>query len=100
MKLNDFLNNPNLLPWLIPVGPLLAFFIITLITNRAQLVPGTSPEYADHNHPGYPGIGSTGSDALQPDRDDYRRHDWASAVAWYYQPEVVGPSLIWNGAFR
>src|ERR1041385_6094442 len=56
MNLNDFLSNVNLIPWLIPVGPLLAFFIITLATNRARLVPGTSPEYADHNHPAYPGL--------------------------------------------
>ncbi|MEO8612591.1 MAG: NADH-quinone oxidoreductase subunit L [Chloroflexota bacterium] len=54
--LNDFLNNVNLLPWLIPVGPLLAFFIITLITNRSKMVPATSSEYSDHNHPGYPGL--------------------------------------------
>jgi len=56
MTLNDFLRDVNLLPWLIPVGPLLAFFVITLITNRAKLVPATSSEYHDHNHPGYPGL--------------------------------------------
>jgi NADH-quinone oxidoreductase subunit L len=56
MNLNDFLSNANLIPWLIPVGPVLAFFIITLATNRARLVPGDSPEYADHHHPSYPGI--------------------------------------------
>jgi len=56
MNFNDFLNNANLTPWLIPVGPVLAFFIIALATNRARLVPGTSPEYADHNHPSYPGL--------------------------------------------
>src|SRR5690554_4109273 len=50
------INDPNLLPWLIPVGPLLAFFIITLITNRSKSVPATSAEYSDHNHPGYPGL--------------------------------------------
>ncbi|MBI1282048.1 MAG: NADH-quinone oxidoreductase subunit L [Anaerolineaceae bacterium] len=49
-------GNPNLLPWLVPLGPLLAFFIITLLTNRAKIVPATSPEYADHNHPGYFGL--------------------------------------------
>ena len=54
--LNDFLNNVKLLPWLIPVGPLLAFFIITLITNRSKMVAATSSEYADHNHPAYPGL--------------------------------------------
>jgi NADH-quinone oxidoreductase subunit L len=56
MTLNDFLTNINWLPWLIPVGPVLAFFIITLITNRAKLVAATSSEYQDHNHPGYPGL--------------------------------------------
>jgi NADH-quinone oxidoreductase subunit L len=56
MTFNDFLTNHDLMPWLIPVGPLLAFFIITLITNRAKLVPGTSDEYHDHNHPAYAGI--------------------------------------------
>jgi NADH:ubiquinone oxidoreductase subunit 5 (subunit L)/multisubunit Na+/H+ antiporter MnhA subunit len=56
MSLNEFVSNPNFLPWLIPVGPLLAFFIITLVTNRAKMVPATSSEYADHNHPGYPGL--------------------------------------------
>jgi NADH-quinone oxidoreductase subunit L len=49
-------TDPNFLPWLIPVGPLLAFFIITLATNRVKWLPGTSSEYADHNHPAYPGI--------------------------------------------
>ncbi len=49
-------GNPNLLPWLVPLGPLLAFFIIMLLTNRAKIVPATSPEYADHNHPGYFGL--------------------------------------------
>jgi NADH-quinone oxidoreductase subunit L len=39
MTLNDFLSNPNLLPWLIPVGPLLAFFVIILLTNRGRLAP-------------------------------------------------------------
>lgn len=56
MNFNDFVSNPNLLPWLIPVGPLLAFFVITLATNRAKLVPATSHEYTDHNHPAYKGL--------------------------------------------
>src|SRR5690349_5892508 len=56
LMLNDVLNNVNYLPWLIPVGPLLAFFIITLITNRSKMVPATSSEYNDHNHPAYPGL--------------------------------------------
>ncbi len=50
----DF-SNPNFLPWLIPVGPLLAFLIITLATNRSKLVPATSPEYGGH-HPDYNGM--------------------------------------------
>ncbi|MCB9452781.1 MAG: NADH-quinone oxidoreductase subunit L [Anaerolineaceae bacterium] len=55
MNLNDFLSNPDLLPWLIPVGPLLAFFIIMLATNRAKLIPATSHEYGGH-HPDYDGM--------------------------------------------
>ena len=54
MDLN-FFNDPNVLPWLIPVGPLLAFFIITLATNRAKLIPATSEEYGGH-HPDYDGM--------------------------------------------
>lgn len=51
----DFLT-PNFLPWLIPVGPLLAFFIITLATNRSKMVPATdSHEYGGH-HPDYDGM--------------------------------------------
>ncbi len=53
MEIN--LNDPNFLPWLIPVGPLLAFLIITLITNRSHMVPATSHEYAGH-HPDYDGM--------------------------------------------
>ncbi len=49
------LNDPNVLPWLIPVGPLLAFAIIVLLTNRSKLVPATSHEYAGH-HPDYDGM--------------------------------------------
>ena len=45
----------NYLPWLIPAGPLLAFFIITLITNRSKMVPATSHEYGGH-HPDYDGM--------------------------------------------
>ena len=52
----DFLNDPNFLPWLIPVGPLLAFAIITLATNRSRLVPATDKhEYGGH-HPDYDGM--------------------------------------------
>ncbi len=52
----DFLNDPNLLPWLIPVGPLLAFLVISLVTNRSKLVPATDHhEYGGH-HPDYEGM--------------------------------------------
>lgn len=47
--------DPNFLPWLVPVGPLLAFLIITLATNRAKLVPATSHDYGGH-HPDYNGM--------------------------------------------
>ena len=52
----DFLNDPNVLPWLIPAGPLLAFLIITLITNKAKLVAASDHhEYGGH-HPDYDGM--------------------------------------------
>ena len=52
----DFLNDANLTPWLIPAGPLLAFLIITLLTNRSKLVPATDQhEYGGH-HPDYEGM--------------------------------------------
>ena len=52
----DFLNDPNALPWLIPAGPLLAFLIITLLTNKSKLVPATDQhEYGGH-HPDYNGM--------------------------------------------
>lgn len=51
----DFWNDPNLLPWLIPAGPLLAFLIITLLTNRARLIPATDHQYGGH-HPDYEGL--------------------------------------------
>ena len=52
----DFFNDPNALPWLIPAGPLLAFLLITLITNKSRLVPATDHhEYGGH-HPDYDGM--------------------------------------------
>ncbi|MBK9124497.1 MAG: NADH-quinone oxidoreductase subunit L [Chloroflexi bacterium] len=52
----DFLNDPNFLPWLIPVGPLLGFLIIVLATNRSRWVPATDRhEYGGH-HPDYNGM--------------------------------------------
>jgi NADH-quinone oxidoreductase subunit L len=52
----DFLNDSHALPWLIPAGPLLAFLIITLITNKAKMVPATDHhEYGGH-HPDYDGM--------------------------------------------
>lgn len=48
----EFLT-PDFLPWLIPVGPLLAFLIITLATNKSKMVPATDHhEYGGH-HPDY-----------------------------------------------
>ena len=49
MDLNAFMSNPNFLPWLIPVGPLLAFLIITLLTNRSHLIPASSEEYGERH---------------------------------------------------
>ena len=49
MDLNSFISNANYLPWLIPVGPLLAFLIITLLTNRSKLVPASSEEYGERH---------------------------------------------------
>jgi NADH-quinone oxidoreductase subunit L len=48
-------SDPNLLAWFIPVGPLLAFFVIMLVTNHAKMIPATSPEYGGH-HPDYDGM--------------------------------------------
>ena len=57
MDLNLFLTDKNWMPWLIPLGPLLAFAIITLITNRSRLMPATSHDYSgDGQHPEYPGL--------------------------------------------
>jgi NADH-quinone oxidoreductase subunit L len=53
--MNFNINDPNFLPWLIPVGPLLGFLIITLLTNRSRLIPATSPQYGGH-HPDYNGM--------------------------------------------
>ncbi len=51
----DFLT-PDFLPWLIPVGPLLAFLIITLATNKSKMVPADDHhEYGGH-HPDYDGM--------------------------------------------
>ncbi len=56
MTVMDFLNDPNALPWLIPAGPLLAFLIITLLTNKSKLVPASDHhEYGGH-HPDYDGM--------------------------------------------
>lgn len=47
--------DPNFLPWLIPVGPLLAFVIISFATNRAKMKPATDHDYGGH-HPDYDGM--------------------------------------------
>ena len=50
------LSDLNTLPWLIPLGPLLAFLVITIITNKGRLVPATDHhEYGGH-HPDYDGM--------------------------------------------
>ena len=52
----EVFNDPNALPWLIPAGPLLAFLIITLLTNKSKLAPANDPhEYGGH-HPDYDGM--------------------------------------------
>ncbi len=48
-------TDPNYLLWLIPVGPLLAFVIISVITNRARMLPATDHHYGGH-HPDYDGM--------------------------------------------
>lgn len=53
--MNINFTDPNFLPWLIPMGPLLAFVIISLATNRAKLQPATSHDYGGH-HPDYDGM--------------------------------------------
>ena len=55
MSLNEILADPNTLPWLIPVAPLLAFFIISILSNKVKLVAATDHEYGGH-HPDYEGM--------------------------------------------
>ncbi len=55
MDLNALISNPDTLAWLIPVGPILAFLIISLLTNRSRMIPATSHEYGGH-HPDYDGM--------------------------------------------
>lgn len=58
MDLSLFLTDRNWIPWLIPAGPLLAFLVITLLTNRSRLMPATSHDYSgDGQHPEYPSLG-------------------------------------------
>ncbi len=52
----DFFNDPNILPWLIPAGPLLAFLVITLLTNKSKLVPATDHHQYGGHHPDYDGM--------------------------------------------
>ncbi len=51
----NILADMRLLPWFIPAGPLLAFFLIMLISNRARMLPATDHEYGGH-HPDYEGM--------------------------------------------
>lgn len=46
----------NYLPWLIPVGPLLAFAIITLITSRSVWVRADDAHHYGGHHPDYDGM--------------------------------------------
>ncbi|MGB1286558.1 MAG: NADH-quinone oxidoreductase subunit L [Aggregatilineales bacterium] len=48
--------DPNIMPWLVPAGPLLAFLIISFFTNRSKLVSADDHhEYGGH-HPDYDGM--------------------------------------------
>ncbi len=47
----QFFTDPNFQPWLIPLGPLLAFIIITLATNRAKLAPSGDMVYGGFRPP-------------------------------------------------
>ena len=47
----NFFTDPDLQPWLIPIGPLLAFLIITLATNRAKLTPSGDMVYGGFRPP-------------------------------------------------
>lgn len=51
----DF-NSLDFLPWLVPVGPLLAFLIISFATNRAKSEPAKSLVYGGF-HPPYGDMG-------------------------------------------
>ncbi|MGB7341672.1 MAG: proton-conducting transporter membrane subunit [Phototrophicaceae bacterium] len=64
----------NLMPWLIPLGPLSAFALISLITlvlwlvrqvtgSQGNMIPASDHHYHDHNHPDYDGMDV----AYQPD---------------------------------
>jgi NADH:ubiquinone oxidoreductase subunit 5 (subunit L)/multisubunit Na+/H+ antiporter MnhA subunit len=48
-------SDPNLMLWLVPIGPLLAFLVISIITNRARMLPATDHHYGGH-HPDYDGM--------------------------------------------
>ncbi|MBL8116362.1 MAG: NADH-quinone oxidoreductase subunit L [Anaerolineae bacterium] len=92
MDLNSFVGNLDLLPWLVPVGPLLAFFIITLVTNRAQMVPATDHSYHDHNHPGYHGLNVPV--ASVPSRIVTITVGMSGVIAaWLISLAIVGPAL-------
>ncbi|MGJ3237632.1 MAG: proton-conducting transporter membrane subunit [Anaerolineae bacterium] len=57
----------NLMLWLVPLGPLTAFALISLITmllwlvrqvtgGQENMIPASDPHYNDHNHPDYGGM--------------------------------------------
>lgn len=69
--LSEFFNqgftDPNIMLWMVPLGPLMAFSLISLMTIILWLmrqITGTAPDtisasdhhYTDHNHPDYDGM--------------------------------------------
>ncbi|MCU0475350.1 MAG: NADH-quinone oxidoreductase subunit L [Anaerolineae bacterium] len=91
------LTNPNILPWLVPVGPLLAFLIITLFTNRSKPVPATDHEYGGH-HPDYDGM------TVQVVRPSSRVFSITVGLAgiiaaWAISWTIVGQVLAFEGTF-
>lgn len=60
-------SDRNLMPWLVPFGPLAAFALISLITmvlwlvrqvtgTQENMIPASSHHYTDHHHPDYDGM--------------------------------------------
>ncbi|GAB5490864.1 MAG: NADH-quinone oxidoreductase subunit L [Phototrophicaceae bacterium] len=60
-------SDRNLMPWMVPFGPLAAFSLISLITmilwlvrqvtgSQGNMIPASDHHYHDHNHPDYDGM--------------------------------------------